>query len=188
MKRRLFVTGLTMGLMLAPFASALSADSAAPINDDATYHLGAGDKLHITVYNEPSLTADYGISAAGNISFPLIGNVPAKGITIESLQVDLHNRLAEGQYVKDAHVTVEVLNYRPYYILGEVTKPGEYPFSVGLRLEQAVAAAGGYTYRANRGTIYLRRSEDAKERAVKLRSQPLHVMPGDTIRVGERYL
>ncbi len=188
MRSRLLATSIAFSLVLAPLASALSADTASrPINDDQTYHLGAGDKLRITVYNEPSLTGEYGISAAGNLSFPLIGNVPAKGTTIEDLQATLHNSLSQGEFVKNALVTVEVLNYRPYYILGEVNKPGEYPFSVGLRLEQAVAAAGGYTYRANRGTIFLRRADDAAERRVKLRQQTLHVMPGDTIRVGERY-
>ncbi len=188
MKSRLLATGLAVILLLAPSASAVSADTASSaITDDQTYRLGAGDKLRITVYNEPNLTGEYGISAAGNLSFPLVGNVPAKGTTIEDLQATLHNRLAQGEFVKNALVNVEVLNYRPYYILGEVNKPGEYPFSVGLRLEQAVAAAGGYTYRANRGTIFLRRADDARERKVKLREQTLHVMPGDTIRIGERY-
>ncbi len=105
------------------------------------YQLGPGDKLHITVYNEPTLTGDYSVSSAGAVSFPLIGDVPAQGVPIEELQSRLKQKLAAG-YVNDPRVSVEVLNYRPYYILGEVMKPGEYPYSVGLDLVQAVATAG----------------------------------------------
>jgi polysaccharide biosynthesis/export protein len=79
-----------------------------------------------------------------------------------------------------------VLDYRPYYILGEVNKPGQYPFANGLTIEQAVAAAGGFTYRANRGKVFLRRRA-APERTVELNREAVQVLPGDTIRVGERY-
>jgi polysaccharide export outer membrane protein len=182
-----FVMAIAAALAFSPSASLLAGADPQPVSDDGLYRLGAGDKLKITVYNEANLTGEFGISAAGNVSFPLLGNVRAQGSTTEALQELLHRRLAGGGFVQNALVNVEVINYRPYYILGEVNKPGEYPYSVRLRLEQAVAAAGGFTYRANRGTVFLRRSDDARERRVKLRRVSAYVMPGDTIRVGERY-
>jgi polysaccharide export outer membrane protein len=173
-------------------AFAAAAGGAAPgvPGDEASlagdgYRLGSGDKLRITVYNEPTLTGEFGITPSGNISFPLIGEVVAKGMTIEAVRDAIREKLAAG-YVNDPRVTVETTNYRPFYVLGEVNKPGEYPYTVGLRIEQAIATAGGYTYRANRGKAFLRRA-DAAERTIKVRKEPFHILPGDTIRIGERY-
>ena len=98
----------------------------------------------------------------------------------------LRQRLAAG-YVTDPRISVEMLSYRPYYILGEVAKPGEYPYSFNLKLVQAIAAAGGYTYRSNTRKVFLTRADDKKEHKVDLRAQSITVLPGDTIRVGERY-
>lgn len=150
------------------------------------YRLGAGDKLRITVYNEPNLTGEFNVTASGTVAFPLIGGIEAGGRTIEQVSQAVATRLAQG-YVNDPRVSVEVLNYRPYYILGEVARPGEFPFVSGLTIEQAVAAAGGFSYRANRTHIYMRRARAAEERTVIIRDQPVQVQPGDTIRVGERY-
>ncbi|MEO0031227.1 MAG: hypothetical protein RIS94_985 [Pseudomonadota bacterium] len=151
-----------------------------------SYRLGAGDKLRITVYNEPALTGEYNVTSAGAVAFPLIGTVDAAGRTIDDVTKDLSTRLAAG-YVNDPRVSVEVLNYRPFYILGEVNKPGEYPYVSGLTVEQAVALAGGYTYRANQKMAGLRRQSASAEAAVPLRGPQVAVLPGDTIRIGERY-
>ena len=167
-------------------AGSLPARAASP-STDVTYRLDAGDRLRITVFNEPALTGEYAVTSEGSLSFPLIGEVVARGRTPTQLREDLRQRLNDG-YVRDARVAVEPVNYRPYYILGEVNKPGQYPYSVGLGIEQAVAAAGGYTYRANRGTAHVRRSEDSRELRIKLRRERVPVLPGDTIRIGERYL
>ena len=160
-----------------------------PLSADAagreSYALGAGDKLRITVFNEAALTGEFTVTPLGTIAFPLIGDVPVRDRTIGDLRQMLTGRLGEG-YVNDPRVSVEVLAFRPYYILGEVNKPGEYPYSTGLTLAQAVATAGGYTYRANRRRIFLRRTK-AQERTVDLRGEAVSVLPGDTIRVGERY-
>jgi polysaccharide export outer membrane protein len=171
---------------IAPSAAiaAKSGDSSPAVVQEG-YLLGAGDKLKITVYNEPTLTGEYAITSEGNVSMPLVGDVSAKGISIKALQEALTSKLAS--YVKDPIVSVEPVTYRPYYILGEVNKPGEYPYSMGLKVEQAVAAAGGYTYRANRGTIFVRRSEGEKEQRFNVKEQRVPVLPGDTIRVGERF-
>lgn len=152
-----------------------------------SYVLGSGDKLRISVYNEPSLTGEYSVTPSGTIAFPLLGNIPAAGGTIEALQEAIASRLSKGEYIQDPRVSAEVLNFRPFYILGEINKPGEYPFAAGLTLDQAVATAGGFTYRANTRVIMLRRAQDKSERSVDLRDGPVRVMPGDTIRVGQRY-
>lgn len=154
--------------------------------DSGSYHLGAGDKLRVTVYNEPNLTGEYSVTTAGNVAFPLVGMIPVKDRTTEDVTAAIAAKLADG-YVNDPKVSVEILNYRPFYILGEVAKPGEYAFVNGMTIEQAVAAAGGFTYRANQKTVFLRRGENNGERSVKVRERPIPVLPGDTIRVGERY-
>lgn len=159
----------------------LSADAATR----ASYGLGPGDKLRITVYNETALTGEFTVTPVGTIAFPLIGDVAVQDATIETLRHALTTRLADG-YVNDPRVSVEIMTFRPYYILGEVNKPGEYPYSSGLTLAQAVATAGGYTYRANKRTLFLRRAH-AEERSVDLRGPAVSVLPGDTIRIGDRY-
>lgn len=151
----------------------------------ADYALGPGDKLRITVFNEATLTGEFTVTPGGTIAFPLIGDLPVKDNTIEALQRAITGRLAAG-YVNDPRVSVEIMTFRPYYILGEVNRPGEYPYSSGLTLPQAVAAAGGYTYRANKRTVFLRRAR-SDERSVDLRGPAVSVLPGDTIRVGDRY-
>lgn len=152
----------------------------------ATYTLNAGDRLRISVYNEPALTGEYAVTGDGNISYPLIGNVSVTGKSIEQTQELLRTRLGVG-YVKDPRVTIEVINYRPYYMLGEVGKPGQYSFSVGLTVTQAIAVAGGFSYRANQKVIFIKRANDQLERQIDIRKNTAYVQPGDTIRVGERY-
>lgn len=151
-----------------------------------SYRLGAGDRVRVTVFNEPSLTGEYNITPGGALAFPLIGVVSAGGQTINAVQQELAAKLGEG-YVNDPRVSIEVLTYRPFYILGEVNRPGEYSYASGMTVEQAIARAGGFTYRANEKTVFLRRQTGASESAVPLRSAQVAVLPGDTIRVGERY-
>lgn len=153
----------------------------------AGYRVGAGDKLRITVFNEPTLTGEYNVTSSGAVAFPLIGVVQAGDHTIEDVTREITGRLS-GAYVNDPRVSVEVLNYRPFYILGEVNKPGEYPYASGMTVDQAIAKAGGFTYRANEKTAFLRRQTSSGEHSVSLRGgRPVAVLPGDTIRVGERY-
>lgn len=151
------------------------------------YRLAAGDKLSITVFGEESLSREFSVTPQGDLAFPLLGDIPVSNMTVSELQEMLRTRLADG-YVNDPRVTVEVLNYRPFYILGEVAKAGEYPFSDGLTAIQAVARAGGYSYRADQSTIYITRAGMQGEERYDLRAgRPVYVSPGDTIRVGERY-
>lgn len=151
------------------------------------YTLAPGDKLRITVFGEETLTGEYGVTGSGDVSFPLIGNIKVAGRTIEALQTELTTKLGNG-YLEDPRVSAEIINYRPFYILGEVSRPGQYDFAVGLTIQQAVAAAGGFTYRANSKKVYLKRAMDTREMIVDLRETPsFPVRPGDTIRVGERF-
>jgi len=148
------------------------------------YRLGAGDKVRIIVYGEDALTGEYFVSGAGTVAFPLIGEVPARGKTLPELQDAIQIKLAEG-YIRQPKVSAEVLNYRPFYILGEVGKPGEYPYTAGLTVLNAVATAQGFTYRADTKRVYIKRAEAAVEQAFDL-TTTTPVEPGDTIRVRER--
>jgi polysaccharide biosynthesis/export protein len=186
---RMFFAMMAMSLALAACAGETAAPMAGanPAPATAPYLLGAGDKLRITVFGETDLTGEYSVMSGGDISFPLIGNVRASGRTVEQVQEAIRTKLAGG-YVRDPRVSAEVLVYRPFFILGEVTKPGQYPYTVGLTVQQAVATAGGYTYRANKRVVYLKQEQDQAERKIAIDpGQPLAIQPGDTIRIAERF-
>lgn len=152
---------------------------------DATYTLNAGDKLKITVFNVPEITGEYALSPTGEIGLPLLGRFKASGLTADRLTELITAQLASG-YVNNPKVTVEVTNFRPFYILGEINHPGEFPFKPTMTIEQAIAAAGGYTYRAARHSAHLRRA-GGPDQLIKFGEKPIYVMPGDTIRIGVRY-
>ncbi len=151
------------------------------------YRLASGDRLNITVFGEEALSREYVITSAGDLSFPLLGDLPAAGRTPAEVRSAITSGLSSG-YLNDPRVNVEVLNFRPIYILGEVSKPGEYPYSTDLTIEQAVALSGGYTYRADKRRVFIRRVGTGEQRTYELSADaPVYVSPGDTIRVGERY-
>ncbi|HEY9217553.1 MAG TPA: polysaccharide biosynthesis/export family protein [Phenylobacterium sp.] len=173
---------LATSLVTVGRAVAQPAPAAPPVAD---YTLGSGDKVRITVFGEESLSGEFLVSSAGAISMPLVGDIAAGGRTIGELQRDLTARLSDG-YLKDPRVSAEVLTYRPFYILGEVNKPGEYPYTAGLNLMKAVATAEGFTYRANTKQAFVRRSGAQGEVKVPL-TATTPVGPGDTIRIRERF-
>ncbi|MEM9015186.1 MAG: polysaccharide biosynthesis/export family protein [Pseudomonadota bacterium] len=166
----------------APDAEFSSAASALRIED---YKLGPSDKVRLIVYGEPDLSGEFAINGAGQISLPLLGEVDASGLTIEGLRGRIADGLSAG-YVRDARVAAEIVTYRPYYILGEVKTPGEYPYSAGMSVMKAVAAAQGFTYRAKKNAVFIKRENSDTEEMVKLSNDVL-VYPGDVIRVGERF-
>jgi protein involved in polysaccharide export with SLBB domain len=127
------------------------------------YTLGNGDQLRITVFGQPDLSGQFEVDGTGSISMPLIGQVEALGLTTPQLENRIVEML-EGDYVLNPRVSAEVINYRPYYILGEVNRPGEYPYNSGLTVVNAVAAAGGWTYRARKNVVYIK-SVDSQSRA-----------------------
>lgn len=154
---------------------------------DNEYKLAPGDKIHVIIFGEETLTGDYVITSGGNLSFPLVGNLKATDKTVEGLQAALAKALGDG-FLNNPRVSMQVVSFRPFYILGEVSRPGEYPVSTGLTLQQAVASAGGFTYRANTKRAFLKRATEANERLMNLRdSSPIIIRAGDTIRIAERH-
>lgn len=149
------------------------------------YTLGVADKIRVTVFNEPTMTGEYPVNANGKVSMPLIGEVQAAGLTAGGLRVNIERMLADG-YLINPRVGIDVLTFRPFYILGEVTKPGEYPSTAALSVMNAVATAQGFTYRANKKYVFIKRAGSTEEQKIKLTSG-IMIMPGDTIRVGERF-
>ncbi len=177
---------LLLGAPAAALAQPLPSAAADPATSvDVAYRLGSGDKVRIIVFGESALTGEFVVSGTGTIALPLVGEIAAKGMTPTQLQSAVEGSLREG-YLKEPRVSVEVLNYRPFYILGEVTKPGEYPYTNGLTVMNAVATANGFTYRADSKHVYIRRTGDTSEKRYDL-STSTSVAPGDTIRIGERY-
>jgi protein involved in polysaccharide export with SLBB domain len=150
-----------------------------------TYLLGPTDRIRLKVYGEADITGEYEVDSNGFVSIPLAGHVKAAGLTTRQLEKGISSALAKG-IVRDPRVNVEIALYRPFYILGEVKKSGEYPYRMGLTVMDAVATAGGFTYRANENKVYLRRSGSTVEEIYALDS-PVLVFPGDNVRVPERY-
>ncbi|WP_374575530.1 polysaccharide biosynthesis/export family protein [Phenylobacterium sp.] len=180
----------------APVAAIAPASQAQPVSSQSDtsnlptyagseYRLGPGDKVRVIVFGEESLTGEFVVAGNGKVAFPLVGDVQAANLTIPQFQDNLVAALRNG-YLKEPRVSAEVLTYRPYYILGEVNKPGEYPYSNGLTVLNAVATAGGFTYRAQTKRVFIRRLNETSETAYELRSET-PVAPGDTIRIGERF-
>lgn len=160
--------------------------SARSTTAELDYRLGAGDKVRIIVFGESDLTGEFDVPGGmGTISFPLIGNVQAGGLTVGQLQAELEVKLRDG-YLRDPHVSIEILNYRPFYILGEVTKPGEYPYTSRLTVLNAVATANGFTYRADTRHVFIKHVNELGEHEYPLTSAT-SVSPGDTIRIRERF-
>ncbi|MCJ2179810.1 polysaccharide biosynthesis/export family protein [Novosphingobium album (ex Hu et al. 2023)] len=151
------------------------------------YLLGAGDKLKVNVFDEPTLSGEFEVGEGGVLALPLIDPIVANGKTPEMLAQVVTSALKSGGYVLDPHVSVEVLKYRPFFILGEVKQPGEYPYRGDLTLQQAVATAGGYTARANKRTIEIQRKQWSVAKRVKLDDATLKIAPGDTITVLEAF-
>ncbi len=152
---------------------------------DSDYRLDAGDKLRIVVYGQDGLTNSYAVGAGGAITMPLIGAVPARGLTPAELASRIGNRLRNG-YIREPYVAAEIEAYRPFFILGEVAAPGQYPYVPNMTAESAVAIAGGFSPRAKRDSVTLTHTSSAGTvRAVVPPTTPIN--PGDTIVVGERW-
>jgi protein involved in polysaccharide export with SLBB domain len=149
-------------------------------------HLRSGDRIKITVYGEEALTGEYDVSPSGYVSMPLIGAVRALGRTPAEFGADVASRYRSGGFLQEPKVTVAVVQFRPFYVLGEAASPGEYPFRSGLSVHAAIAMAGGFTYRASRSLVLIRHSGDEVWKEYPL-TEPVVIAPGDLIRVPERY-
>jgi polysaccharide export outer membrane protein len=156
-----------------------------PAAPDTAYRLDAGDRLRVVVYGQEGLTNTYAIDAGGAITMPLIGAVPARGRTPAGLAGDISAKLRNG-FIRDPSVAVEIESYRPFFILGEVAAPGQYPYVPNMSVESAVAIAGGFSPRAQRDRVTLTHPDGAASSRLVV---PLGtaVGPGDTVLVGERW-
>jgi polysaccharide export outer membrane protein len=171
--------------VLAQAMFAAHAEDAAPAGPVANYTLGTGDQLRVIVFGEADLSGQFGVDDSGHIRLPLIGQVMASGRTVHQFEADVAAKLAQG-YLKDPRVSIEIINYRPFSIIGEVNKPGEYPFATGMNVLNAVALAGGFTYRAREGEVFVRHGGSTEEEEVEVGAEA-KVQPGDIIRVKERF-
>jgi protein involved in polysaccharide export with SLBB domain len=151
-------------------------------SEDGMYRLGAGDKVHITVFNEGDLSGDFAVDGQGFVRLPLVGQVPAAGITTLGLEGRIADAFVNGGYLLNPRVAVEITNYRPFYIIGEIAKPGEYAYVNSMTAPNAIALAGGFTERASESTIWIRRLGDPKEREFQV-DETTRIYPGDVIRV-----
>lgn len=149
------------------------------------YLLGPGDKVRVTVFGEEDLSGEYELGSLGVVSMPLIGSVKGIGRTEKQLGDAIARKLLEG-FLRNPRVAVEVLNYRPFYILGEVKEPGSYPYVNGMSIINAVAMGGGFTYRADEKNILITRANGRDKKKTRA-SFATPVLPGDVIKVEERF-
>jgi protein involved in polysaccharide export with SLBB domain len=194
---RSLVLGLVVGLVLAscssspPPAAVPNPAAVGPLSPEQqqalvenTYRLGSGDKLRIIVFGHQDLSGEFSLDGAGNFAMPLIGEVNAGGLTTRELEQRIQERFRDG-YLIDPQVSIEVMNYRPFFILGEVKNPKDYPYESGMTILRAVATAGGFTYRAKQNEFLLQRGGS--------RTAPVRVggdqalLPGDIVTVQERF-
>lgn len=182
--------GVMVLLAMATALSLVACAGAGPSGESAAgtpaseenYKLGPGDKVRVSVFGDPSLTGEHQVDGAGAFTFPLIGVVKANGKTSAELRTHLETRLKE--YMREPNVGLEILSYRPFYIVGEVRKPGSYNYVDGMTVMNAIAIAGGFTYRAREEEFVIQR-RDGRERTEA--AQATRVQPGDVIIVRERY-
>lgn len=150
------------------------------------YRLGSGDEIRVSVYGEESLSGEFTVDGSGSVSLPLIGDLIADGKSIREMEQTIVAELKDG-YLVNPQVSIEVLNYRPFYILGEVGSPGRYPYANGITVTNAVAMAGGYTYRARQGRAEIERQTQEGTQINDDADGSTIVMPGDVITIPERF-
>lgn len=150
------------------------------------YKLGAGDLLSVHVFGEPDLSfSEIRLTDAGTFSYPFLSEIRARGLTSAEVEGIITRGLL-GDYLVDPKVTVRILEYRPFFVNGEVKKPGGYPFKPGLTLRKAIAIAGGFTERASRSKFFIIRDNDVKRKPVRS-SLDSNIYPGDIVTVDESF-
>lgn len=154
-------------------------------NDLTGYTLGPGDLIRLTTFRHPDLSGEFQLDGEGNLTMPLVGEVFANGRTARQLEREVEIALTSGDYLVDPQVSIEVLNHRPFYIVGEVRAPGSYPYVNGMTVVNAVALAGGFSYRADQGAIILSRGGANGPRYTV--TAETAILPGDILEVPERF-
>ncbi len=156
-----------------------------PPGPEGPYTLDSGDRLRVVVFGQDGLTNSYVVGAEGHIDMPLIGPVLARGATTDQLAYRIAERLRQG-FIREPHVAVEIEAYRPFFILGEVTQPGQYPYVANMTVETAVAIAGGFAPRAYRQTVVLTRFVDGQQVRMTV-PVTCPIRPGDALNIQERW-
>ncbi len=147
------------------------------------YRLGPGDKVRVTVYDETDLSGEFQVDDTGFVRLPLIGQVKALGRTARQLEGDVSTALLDG-YLKTPRVNVEVTTYRPFYIIGQVNRPGQYPYTSNMSALDAIGVAGGFTDHAVESTVHIRHQGEVKEYELAL-DETVQIRPGDVVRVDQ---
>lgn len=185
-----WIAAVALALGVSGCGNGLSQLSSLPSAPISTYRVGVGDELRVMI---PELTeggttnVTYIVNESGNLSLPVLGDVPASGKTVPELQQDLAQRLVRARLLSAPTVSIQPVRLRPIYVLGEVQKPGEYAFSPGMSVLAAVAAAGGYTFRARESQVGITRIVNGKSVTGRATEHDM-LQPGDAIRVYERWL
>jgi polysaccharide export outer membrane protein len=194
MRRRISFSDRFVRILPVFFLLFLAACSSLPSREapmhlagpSSDYRIEAGNRVRVIVFDDSNLSGDFKVDPAGNLFLPLVGNIHAGGTTASSLATRIEAALLKARYMRDPKVSVEVQTFRPFYVLGEVRKPGEFPYTVGSTVLSAIARAGGYDYRALQGQVELVRTENGKQIDYRANEQT-PILPGDIIRVEERY-
>ena len=175
---------VALAFLILIFSGAVAAQETTEgaIAEDAAYRLGPTDVIIVTVHNHEDLSGTLQLDGSGLLSMPLIGQFEAAGLTTAELEAKITG-LLKPDYLVNPRVTVRVQNYRPYYLIGEVGKTGAFNYVQGMTFMQAIAIAGGYSYRAKKGVVFVRRGDSDEEIELDVNGR---VQPGDIIRVAER--
>lgn len=152
-----------------------------------SYRISEGDKLDVKVFGEPEMSGEVQVDGEGAISLPLVGRMRAAGMTATALRGRITKQIAAKGFVQDPNVTVAILSYEPFNIFGEVRNAGQYTYRPGMTVRDAVALAGGYTYRANKKDVYIKNKFGSAEEKLSMSGPELYVQPGDSLRVSERF-
>ena len=189
MLMRLMCAVILVGALLAGCAGPAAfptEDAPSKIGNPAdAYLLEPGNRVRLIVFGESNLSGDFTVDPVGNVALPLVGNVPASGVTAKLLAKRIEDLLKKDNYMQDPRVAVEVQTFRPFYVLGEVRQPGEFPYTSGMTVLSAVAKAGGYDYRAREGEVVLVRLIDDQQKEYKA-TERTPILPGDIVRVLQR--
>jgi protein involved in polysaccharide export with SLBB domain len=176
--------GAAPGAQPAPIPP-VAATAASSASTDDEYRLGSGDKIHVGIFGQPDLNGDFVVDGGGFVQRPLIGTIKAAGRTVADFQKEITGKFADG-YLVNPNVEVDVVSYRPFYIIGEIKAPGQYPYVNGMSVINAVALAGGFTDRADKSEVYIRRNGSSKETEYP-GDETTRVNPGDIVRISERF-
>ena len=149
------------------------------------YQLGSGDRISISVFGQDDLSMEVRLPDVGTINYPFLGEIKLVGLTADEVERLIYDGLL-GDYLINPSVSVSIIEYRPFFIDGEVKRPGGYPYQPGLSVNKAAALAGGYTERAARDKITIVREKDGRTFEFTVTVSDM-IQPGDIITINQRF-